>query len=76
MLMFGICSALRVYVLWNKDIILFSSVLALNLVPVVANLYLYSFVRPKLTSISFAPCVSYMPLSGHEQIRYASLTPC
>lgn len=33
-----VCSALRVYVLWNKDIILFTGVLALNLVPVAANL--------------------------------------
>lgn len=51
-----VCSALRVYVLWNKDILLFMGVLALNLVPVAANLVCIPYWvgnRPLLTQYQY-----------------------
>lgn len=69
MLIFGICSALRAYVLWNRNLPLFMVVFALNLVPVAANLYLYSTVRPMTTPVAVAACTSYMPLTSQQQIR-------
>ncbi|EKM58487.1 uncharacterized protein PHACADRAFT_140452 [Phanerochaete carnosa HHB-10118-sp] len=70
MLLFGICSALRTYALWNKNLQLFLVVLTLNLIPFGANLYLYISVTPITTRVTTTvSCLSYMPLTGHEQIQ-------
>ncbi|KIP10475.1 hypothetical protein PHLGIDRAFT_18295 [Phlebiopsis gigantea 11061_1 CR5-6] len=69
MLVSGLCSALRVYALWNRNISLAFVTLSLNIIPIVVTVYQYAASHPVVTTVPFATCITHIPFSNTKQLQ-------
>ncbi|GJE96192.1 hypothetical protein PsYK624_123850 [Phanerochaete sordida] len=67
-LTFGVCSAVRAYAVWNKNMLPSIIILALNLGPLGSNIYLYNFTTPIATHVALPVCVSYLNLGVRQEL--------
>ncbi|GJE96196.1 hypothetical protein PsYK624_123890 [Phanerochaete sordida] len=68
MVIFGACSALRAYALWNKTLGLFFVVFALHLGQISVNIFLFRSSTPTNTPIAVASCLSHLHLGRQQQM--------
>ncbi|KIP10467.1 hypothetical protein PHLGIDRAFT_125514 [Phlebiopsis gigantea 11061_1 CR5-6] len=73
-LAFGVFSALRVYAISSRRILLATTVFALNLIPSGLYIYLFAPSRTVTTPIPVAACLSYIPYSSNLRERLVAVS--
>lgn len=74
LMVFALFSALRVYVLWNKNILLLCLILALDMVPVATNLSLYIVVTLVAIGPPYSECITSDPRPIELDLKLTRLT--